>query len=65
MQPIILDGDALQKRTAEKLSLLATLRGVTVVVEWDGAQYTANGEACGPSAHGVTEWLERQPGVKP
>ena len=51
--------------TARKLVTLARLRGVEASIVWDGARYVANGDPCGPSVHGVYEWLERQPGVRP
>lgn len=47
-------------RTAANFETLARLRGVTAQVTWDGSQYVANGEACGPSVHGLYEWLEKQ-----
>jgi hypothetical protein len=56
-----LEGDALERAGAEKLTILARLRGlVGVTIEWRDGQYHANGEACGRSVHGVYEWLDRQ-----
>ena len=57
--------DAVCKGTAAKLVTLARLRGVEAVIVWTGAEYTANGASCGPSVHGVYEWLNRQPEVHP
>jgi hypothetical protein len=57
--------DAVCHGTASKLATLARLRGVEATITWDGAQYIANGTPCGPSVHGVYEWLGRQPGVRP
>jgi len=51
--------------TAQSFAKLARLRGVPAEIKWDGERYIANGEPCGPSVHGLYEWLERQPGVKP
>ena len=57
--------NAVCNRTAENYAKLCELRGVTAKIEWDGEQYLANGEPCGPSVHGLYDWLNRQPGVKP
>lgn len=51
--------------TAAEFSKLAGLRGITNTIEWKDGVYYANGENCGPSVHGLYEWLNRQPGVKP
>lgn len=55
--------DAQCSRTAESLVKLMGLRGLSGGVVWDGAQYVANGVGCGPSVHGVLEWMDKQPGV--
>ena len=58
-----LEGDALEKSTAEKLTKLAALRGhVGVKIEFQGGQYIANGEVCGRSVHGVYAWLDKKEG---
>jgi hypothetical protein len=57
--------DAVCSRTAEQLTKLLGLRGLSGSVEWDGEQYRANGNPCGTSVHGVYEWMDAQPGVKP
>lgn len=67
MHTVLIEGDALQIRTAENLGKLAGLRGVTATIVWDAEtrQYVADGTPCGTSVHGVYEWLDRQPGVRP
>jgi hypothetical protein len=60
-----IDPQAIARSAASKLETLASLRGVKAVITFDGAQYIANGEVCGPSVHGVLEWLAKQPRVKP
>lgn len=58
------DLDGIEARTAAKLTTLCALRGVKSEVTWDGAQYLADGEPCGPSVHGVMAWLENQVAAK-
>jgi hypothetical protein len=65
MNKLVIEGDSLQINTAIKMSTLCRLRGVDATIVWDGAQYLANGEPCGTSIHGVYDWLNRQPGVRP
>lgn len=65
MIKIELEGDAIERSTAAKMTKLCGLRGVQAEVTWDGSQYRANGEACGRSIHGVYAWLEKQLGAKP
>lgn len=57
---------AAMRRTAESFQKLAAIRGVSSIVEvsQDG-RYVANGTDCGTSVHGLYEWLNKQPGVKP
>ena len=57
----------LPNRTVESFAKLAGLRGVGGTFEWRAEEksYYANGEKCGQSVHGLYEWLNRQPGVKP
>lgn len=53
--------------TAVKFQKLAALRGISSDVQFDPEKmrYFANGEDCGPSVHGLYDWLNRQPGVLP
>ena len=51
-------------KTAESLTKLLGLKGLSGCVEWNGEQYLANGTPCGESVHGVLEWMKNQPGVK-
>ncbi len=55
----------LMQNTAEKFQTLAALRGITSTIEVVAGEYVANGENCGPSVHGLNDWLNRQPGVRP
>lgn len=58
----------MMNRTAASFAKLAGLRGIscTIGVETSPTlHYTANGEDCGPSVHGLYAWLDRQPGVQP
>jgi hypothetical protein len=66
MNQVIIDGDNLQINTAANFAKLCGLRGVQAEVVWDGEKkvYVANGTPCGPSVHGLYEWLAKQPGVK-
>lgn len=57
--------DATCSQTAAKLTVLLGLRGLSGSVVWENGQYVANGTPCGPSVHGVQEWINCQPGVKP
>jgi hypothetical protein len=57
--------DAQCSATAEKLTILMGYRGLSGSVEWLNGQYVANGTPCGCSVHGVYDWMNRQPGVKP
>lgn len=52
--------EGIEKRTAAKLTQLCALRGIAARVTWDGTRYLANGEPCGPSVHGVYEWMEKR-----
>jgi len=65
---LIRDDHALSqmRRTANKFSRLAALRGITadIDISSDG-HYVANGIDCGCSVHGLYDWLNRQPGVLP
>jgi hypothetical protein len=67
MQIVVLDGFQLEHDTAKSLTKLCKLRGVEATVTYDEKQkqYIAGETSCGPSVHGVYEWLEKQHGVKP
>ena len=52
--------EGIETRTAAKLTQLCTLRGIAARVTWDGTRYLANNDPCGPSVHGVYEWMEKQ-----
>ena len=58
---------AVAQDTAVKFQKLAALRGVSSSIYFDAEKmtYFANGEDCGTSVHGLYDWLNRQPGVKP
>jgi hypothetical protein len=56
--------DAQCSRTAEAMTKLMGLRGISGQCEWRNGQYWANGAPCGQSIHGVYDWLNKQPGVK-
>jgi hypothetical protein len=60
-------GQPVMHNTAATFQRLAQLRGVIATIEWDeGAQvYRANGVSCSTSVHGLYDWLNRQPGVRP
>lgn len=51
-------------RTAASFAKLASYAGVAAVIRWDGSQYIANGTPCGPSVHGLYDWLNKQSGAK-
>lgn len=58
---------AMMTQTAGGLARIAALRGIArfeIEVRNDG-RYIVNGTDCGSSIHGVNEWMNRQPGVKP
>ena len=58
----------LMNRTAERFAHLASLRGISCVIgvgTKPALHYTANGQDCGPSVHGLYAWLNAQPGVLP
>ncbi len=57
--------DAVCSKTAANLTVLLGLRGLSGSIVWDNGKYVANGTPCGPSVHGVYEWMNKQPGVKP
>ena len=52
--------DAMSTQTAGGLTTLMGFSGLAGSVEWNGEQYLANGVKCGPSVHGVMEWIEKQ-----
>ena len=57
---------SLMNRTAGTFAKIAGLRGISCVIGvTQSLTYTANGEDCGPSVHGLYAWLNRQPGVQP
>lgn len=56
--------DAMCRKTAEGLTKLLGLRGLSGSVVWCDGQYVANGVPCGPSVHGVLEWINNQLEVK-
>lgn len=57
---------AMMRTTAQRFQHLAGLRGVSSSIEvTPNGEYFANGENCGNSVHGLYEWLNRQPNVKP
>jgi hypothetical protein len=57
---------AQMSRTAAAFQKLAALRGISSSVTVSGRNtYVANGEDCGTSVHGLYDWLNRQPGVRP
>ncbi len=53
-------------KTAQKFQELAALRGISssIIVKEDG-NYYANDICCGSSVHGLYDWLNKQPGVRP
>jgi len=53
--------DAMCHETARKLVKLACLRRIECAILWNGKEYVCNGDPCGPSVHGVYEWLDKQP----
>ena len=57
----------LAQQTAAPFQKLAALRGVSSSIEFntDTMRYVANGTDCGPSVHGLYDWLNKQPGVLP
>lgn len=57
--------DSVCSRTAANLTKLLGLRGLSGSIEWKDGQYWANGSPCGPSVHGVNDWMDKQPGVIP
>jgi hypothetical protein len=59
--------DMIASSTAETFQKLASLRGVSASITFDAERgvYLANGASCGPSVHGLYEWLATQPKVKP
>ncbi len=65
---MIVDSYALaqMERTAQAFQKLAALRGISSQIEVsEDGNYIANGANCGPSVHGLQDWLNSQPGVKP
>lgn len=57
---------AMMNQTANSFMKLAGLRGISSAIEVnENGQYIANGENCGTSVHGLYDWLNKQPGVKP
>jgi hypothetical protein len=60
MNAIIIDPVAICHSTAANAEKLASLRGIPAKIVWNGTQYTANGDPCGPSIHGVYDWLAKQ-----
>lgn len=56
---------AQMQKTANSFQTLAALRGITSHITVENGQYHANGENCGVSVHGLYDWLNKQPGVKP
>lgn len=52
-----LEGDAIEHRTAERLTLLAGLRKTPADIAWNGSEYTVNGKPVGRSVHGVYEFF--------
>lgn len=52
-------------KTAASFQKLAALRGISSSIEFKDGKYYANGQDCGTSVHGLYEWLNTQPGVKP
>lgn len=57
---------SMMEMTAQSLSKLSALRGITSIVEVSAdGHYVANGHDCGCSVYGFYDWLNRQPGVKP
>ena len=57
--------NAAMEKTAASFMKLAGLRGVSSHVEVRDFRYVANGVDCGCSVHGLYDWLNKQPGVKP
>ena len=57
--------EAMMSDTAASFQKLAAMRGIPATVEVRSGQYLANGTACGTSVHGLYDWLNRQPGVRP
>lgn len=55
------EANAMCVETARKLVKLAALRRIEAAILWNGREYVCNGEFCGPSVHGVYEWLDKQP----
>jgi len=56
----------MMNKTSQSLAKLAGLRGVSLEIEVSSnGTYVCNGTDCGPSVHGVYEWLNAQPNVKP
>jgi len=53
------------QETAKSFQKLASLRGVSSLIEWRDGQYYANNQPCGVSVGGLYEWLNNVPGVKP
>lgn len=53
--------DAMCHETARQLVNLACLRRIECAILWNGKEYVCNGDPCGPSVHGVYEWLDKQP----
>lgn len=57
---------SVMRKTAEAFMKLAAVRGVSCCVEVsEDGKYFANGHDCGSSVHGLYDWLDNQPGVRP
>jgi hypothetical protein len=55
---VTLDGDALERRTAEVATKLCALRGKPATITWNGTEYERDGAPIGRSIQAVFAWLD-------